>query len=134
MSDERQHFLSLLEQPLCACAPCRFEYGQSSPCYGTVLTVSVEGRSGRLRIGAFTIADRVLIYADPFPGDGIPHYQMYAVDEHDRLGERFVSCRIESVVGAFKTQSPEAEGFGTRSIEIRKPSFVRPLRPPCPLW
>jgi hypothetical protein len=42
------------------------------------------------------------VYGDPFPGRGVPHWELYAVDEKGKLGESVVSCREEIIVRAFE--------------------------------
>lgn len=101
--DQRRSFLARLEPEFRRHAPkCTLKYGQSSIFPETCLTVDVPERADHLLVTALTLVGNTKIYGDPFPGDGRPHWEMWEIDEQGRLGERVISCRIDSIVSAFE--------------------------------
>ena len=103
MSDAaRREFLARLERPFRERAPnCVFEYGRPLPFPCLALTVVVPGRPGSIRVTPASVWQNTKSWADPFPGEGIPHWDLYALDDKGQMGEHFLSCDLERIVDAF---------------------------------
>lgn len=101
MSEEKREFLHLLEEPFQDCAPnCLLEYREAGPFPGPVLDVTIPGREGSVRIVPFSLNHNVKSYG-AFPGDGIPHWELFVLDMNGEMGESVLSCRIDRIVQAF---------------------------------
>jgi hypothetical protein len=100
----RREFLGRLERPFRALAPdCVVEFGDVPPFPGFGLRVVVPGRPGFVSVLPVSLAHNVKSWGDPFPGDGVPHWDLTAHDEDGQLGDQVFACRIEVVADAFGT-------------------------------
>jgi hypothetical protein len=100
--DLRRAFLARLEQPLRERASdAAFEYGKVPGFLGIALTVRVPGRAGFIRVTAVSLRDQVKSWGDPFPGAGIPHWDLYAHGEDGKPADHLCSCQLPRVAEAF---------------------------------
>lgn len=101
--DPRRSFLTRLEPLFRRHAPnAAFRYEESSVFPEMCLSIHVPGRRDHLLVTAVSLVGNTKHYDDPFPGAGRPHWEIWERDEQGQLGERAISCRVESIISAFE--------------------------------
>ncbi|HVQ89539.1 MAG TPA: HEAT repeat domain-containing protein [Mycobacteriales bacterium] len=80
-----------------------FEFGPLPSYPGLGLKVFVPGRPGYVSVVPVSLRPDVKSWGDPFPGDGVPHWQLTEHGADGQPGEDVFSCRIEVVADAFGT-------------------------------